>query len=63
MLPLVLSLASLAQLISASPAAPVGAPQVRVAVEKSLALLDKEGLEWETTKCVSYRNINHYWVS
>jgi Squalene-hopene cyclase C-terminal domain len=35
------------------PEAPVGAPQVRQTIEKSLAFLEKDGLEWETKKCVS----------
>jgi len=34
-------------------AAPVDAPRVRQAVEKSLPFLAKAGLEWETTRCVS----------
>ncbi|MCE9529680.1 MAG: terpene cyclase/mutase family protein [Planctomycetes bacterium] len=33
--------------------APVTAPQVRQMVERSLPFLEKEGLAWETTKCVS----------
>jgi hypothetical protein len=32
---------------STGPEAPGGGPQVRTAVERSLALLEKKGLEWE----------------
>jgi len=53
MLPLMFTIAVLAQNAPASPEAPVGAPQVRQTVEKSLVFLDKAGLEWETKKCVS----------
>jgi hypothetical protein len=35
------------------PEVPDGVPQVRQAVERSLATLEKQGFEWETTKCVS----------
>jgi hypothetical protein len=53
MLPMTITIAALALSVSASPEAPVGAPQVRQTVEKSLAFLDKEGLDWETKRCVS----------
>lgn len=53
MFPLIITLAVLVQSDSALPEAPVGAPQVRQTVEKSLAFLDKDGLEWETKRCVS----------
>lgn len=46
MLSTLIALAAIAQ-------APVGPPQVRTAVEKSLVFLEKGGLEWETKKCVS----------
>lgn len=51
MFPLTFVIAALAQIVS--PEAPVGPPQVRQAVEKSLPFLEKDGLAWETTKCVS----------
>lgn len=53
MFPMIFTIAALAQNAPASPEAPVGAPQVRQTVEKSLAFLEKDGLAWETTKCVS----------
>jgi len=42
-------------LIVNSPVAevPDGVPQVRMAVESSLAMLQEKGFEWETIKCVS----------
>ena len=46
-------IASLATNPGASTEVPVDAPQVRRTIEKSLPFLDKAGLEWETTKCVS----------
>ncbi|MDB5339873.1 MAG: Ankyrin [Planctomycetaceae bacterium] len=42
-----------AQKDSASPEPTVGAPQVRQAVENSLAFLEKDGLAWESNKCAS----------
>jgi hypothetical protein len=53
MFSMLLAFAALTQNSSASPNAPVDAPLVRQAVEKSLVFLDMHGLEWETTKCVS----------
>lgn len=53
MLPMIFTLAVLAQNVAASPEVPVGAAQVRETVEKSLVLLEQEGLAWETKKCVS----------
>jgi hypothetical protein len=53
MFPAVLSIAALVQTASTSPEGPLGVPQVRQAVERSLAMLEKKGFEWETTKCVS----------
>jgi hypothetical protein len=50
---MLVALAALVQNASASPEAPAGAEQVRQAVEKSLPFLEKEALEWETTRCVS----------
>src|SRR3954471_3671210 len=50
---LLLAIAALGQDAASSPDATVDAPQVRLAVEKSLVFLAKHGLEWETTKCVS----------
>jgi len=32
---------------------PDGLPRVRGAVERSLAILESKGYEWETTMCVS----------
>ena len=37
----------------ALPESPAGVPEIRQAVEKSLLFLEKDGLAWETTKCVS----------
>jgi hypothetical protein len=53
MFPLTFALAAIAQNAPVLPDVPVGASQVRQAVEKSLPFLEKAGLEWETTKCVS----------
>lgn len=53
MFPTILAIVALAQDASAAPAAAAGAPQVRQTVEKSLVFLEKDGLEWETKKCVS----------
>jgi len=53
---MIFTIAALAQNAAAAPevgGAPVGAPQVRQTVEKSLVFLEKDGLDWETTKCVS----------
>lgn len=53
MFPMTFAITALALTAAAAPEAPVGAPQVRQAVEKSLAFLEKGGLEWETKSCVS----------
>jgi hypothetical protein len=53
MLPMLFTIAVLGQNASSAPEAPVTAPRVRQAVERSLPFLEKEGLAWETTKCVS----------
>jgi hypothetical protein len=53
MFKMIFTIAALAQNASALPEPVVGVPQVRQAVEKSLVFLEKDGLEWETTKCVS----------
>lgn len=53
MFPMVFIIAVLGPGDSPSTVAPVGVPQVRQSVEKSLVFLEKEGLEWKTTKCVS----------
>ncbi len=53
MFPLTFVIAALSQNAPAPPNTSVGTPQVRQTVEKSLAFLEKNGLEWETTKCVS----------
>lgn len=42
-----------AQNDSASSESPIGVPQIRQAIENSLPFLEKDGLEWETKKCVS----------
>ncbi|MCE9603939.1 MAG: hypothetical protein K8U03_03455 [Planctomycetia bacterium] len=53
MFPLIFTLAVFAQNASTSTEVPVDASQIRESVEKSLAFLEKGGLEWEMTKCVS----------
>ena len=53
MFPMLFTIAVLGQNPSTAPETPVGVPQVRQAVERSLPFLEKEGLAWETTKCVS----------
>jgi len=53
MFPTIVTIAALTQSAPALPEAPAGTGQVRQTVEKSLAFLEKEGLEWETKKCVS----------
>lgn len=53
MFPILFVIAALTQNAPASSDAPVGAAQVRPAIQRSLAFLEKEGLAWETTKCVS----------
>lgn len=52
MFPMIFTIAALAQ-SAPSPEAPVGLPQVRRTVEKSLPFLATAGLEWETKRCVS----------
>src|SRR5438034_4320525 len=52
MVPMFLTIAVLAQ-DSYWSRAPIGVPEVRYAVEKSLPFLEKEGLAWETKNCVS----------
>lgn len=46
--------AAIALIVSPTlPKGPEDAPQNRKAIERGLAVLDKKGFEWETTKCVS----------
>lgn len=53
MFPMIFTIAALAQNAAAAPEPLAGPPQIRQTVEKSLVFLEKAGLEWETTKCVS----------
>ena len=53
MFPLTFAIAVLTQNAPTPLDARIEGPQVRQTVEKSLAFLEKEGLDWETTKCVS----------
>src|SRR5947208_1433176 len=53
MLSTIFTIAALTHNAAVTPDAPVGAALVRQAVEKSLVFLEKDGLEWETKKCVS----------
>lgn len=53
MFPMMLTIAALVPIAPESPKAAVGAAEVRQTVEKSLAFLEKNGLDWETKKCVS----------
>jgi hypothetical protein len=46
-------IAAIAQGAPAVSEVPVAAQEIRQAVERSLPFLERDGLEWETTKCVS----------
>lgn len=53
MFPIMFTFAALFQNIPASPQTPMNGSPIHQVIEKSLALLEKDGLEWETKKCVS----------
>jgi len=53
MLPMIFAIAVLARTLPGSPETAVGAAQVSSGGRKKPGVPEKDGLEWETTKCVS----------